>query len=107
MSSRPEIAYLVQNILPLFAAAYGFPLSEDETNTRIDEIPIRIGSSIKKPDVVYFHQGVPVFIIEAKKEGKSKDDAIDQALSYIKNFPTEKYSKDGIRPRYFAVTIGR
>lgn len=107
MSNRPEIAYLVQNILPLFASAYGFPLSEDETNTRIDEIPIRIGSSVKKPDVVYFHQGLPVFIIEAKKEGKSKEDAIDQALSYIKNFPTEKYSKDGIRPRYFAVTIGR
>lgn len=106
-SNRPEIAYLIQNILPLFASSYGYPLSEDEVSTRIDEIPIRIGSSVKKPDVVYYHNGIPVFIIEAKKEGKSKDDAVDQALSYIKNFPTEKYSIDGIRPRYFAVTIGR
>lgn len=107
MSSRPEIAYLVQNILPLFASQFSFPSPEDEQNTRIDEIPIRIGSGIKKPDTVYFWEKVPVFLIEAKKEGESEEDAVDQALSYIRNFPVETYSRNGIRPRYFAVTVGK
>lgn len=104
---RPEIAYLVQNILPLFASQFNFPMPEDEESTKIDEIPVRIASSIKKPDVVYYHDGIPVFLIEAKKQGKSEADAIDQALSYIRNYPTGEYSKDGIRPRFFAVTIGK
>ena len=107
MSNRPEIAYLVQNILPLFAAQFSFPSPEDEQNTKIDEIPIRIGSGIKKPDTVYFWEKIPIFLIEAKKEGKSEEDAVNQALSYIRNFPVETYSKNGIRPRYFAVTIGK
>lgn len=107
MSSRPEIAYLVQNILPLFASQFSFPLPEDEQNTKIDEIPIRIGSGIKKPDTVYFWEKVPIFLIEAKKEGESEEDAVNQALSYIRNFPVETYSKNGIRPRYFSVTVGK
>ncbi len=107
MSSRPEIAYLVQNILPLFASQFSFPSPEDEQNTKIDELPIRIGSGTKKPDTVYFWEKVPVFLIEAKKEGESEEDAVDQALSYIRNFPVERYSKNGVRPRYFAVTVGK
>lgn len=107
MSSRPEIAYLVQNILPLFASQFSFPLPEDEQNTKIDEIPIRIGSGIKKPDAVYFWEKIPIFLVEAKKEGESEEDAVDQALSYIRNFPVETYSGNGIRPRYFAVTVGK
>lgn len=103
---RPEIAYLVQNILPLFASQYNFPLPEDEQNTKIDEIPVRIASSVKKPDAVYYNDGVPVFLIEAKKEGKSEKDAVDQALSYIRNYPVEEFSKNSIKPRFFAVTIG-
>lgn len=104
---RPEIAFLVQNILPLFASQFDFPLPEDEQNTKIDEIPVRIASSVKKPDVVYYQDGIPVFLIEAKKEGKSEEDAVEQALSYIRNYPIEQYSKNSIRPRFFAVTIGK
>jgi len=104
---RPEIAYLVQNILPLFASQFDFPLPEDETNTKIDEIPVRIASGVKKPDVVYYHDGFPVFLIEAKKEGNSEKDAVEQALSYIRNYPVEEYSKNSIKPRFFAVTIGK
>lgn len=104
---RPEIAYLVQNILPLFASQFNFPLPEDEKNTKIDEIPVRIASSVKRPDVVYCHNGIPVFLIEAKKEGKSENNAVDQALSYIRNYPIKSYSKKGIRPRFFAITIGK
>lgn len=107
MSNRPEISYLIQNILPLFASQFSFPLPEDEENIKIDEIPIRIGSGTKKPDIIYLWEKIPVFLIEAKKAGESETDAVNQALSYIRNFPTETYSKNGIRPRYFAVTIGK
>jgi len=106
-NQRPEISYLVQNILPRMTEDFDFPAPENEESVKIDEIPVRIASNIKKPDTVYYWNGVPVFVIEAKKEGKSKEDAIDQALSYIRNFPAVKYSKDGIKPRFFAVTIGR
>ena len=105
-NKRSEISYLVQNILPLFTSQLGFPQPEDEQNTRINQIPVRIASSVKKPDIVYYWEGIPVFLIEAKKYGKSERDAIDQALSYIRNYPVN-YSKDGIRPRFFAVTIGK
>jgi hypothetical protein len=104
---KPEIAYLIQNILPLFTSQFDFPSPEDEKNTKIDEIPIRIGSSIKKPDVVYYHSGIPVFLIEAKKDGKPEKDAVDQALSYIRNYPVEEFSKNSFRPRFFAITIGK
>lgn len=104
---RPEIAYLVQNILPLFTSQFDFPMPEDEKNTKIEEIPIRIASGVKKPDVVYYQNGIPVFLIEAKKEGKPEKDAVDQALSYIRDYPVEKFSKNGIKPRFFAVTIGK
>ena len=106
-NQRPEISYLIQNILPLFASQFNFPLPEDEQKTKIDQIPVRIASGVKKPDVVYYWENVPVFLIEAKKEGRSENDAVEQALSYIRNFPVKEYSKDGIRPRFFAVTIGK
>ena len=105
-NKRSEISYLVQNILPLFTSQLGFPQPEDEQNTRINQIPVRIASSVKKPDIVYYWESIPVFLIEAKKYGKSERYAIDQALSYIRNYPVN-YSKDGIRPRFFAVTIGK
>lgn len=106
-NQRPEIAYLVQNILPLFASQFDYPLPEDEENTKIDEIPINVGSGIDKPDVVYFCEDVPVFLIEAKRPDKSLEKTIKQALSYIRNYPVDTYSKGSIRPRFFAVTIGK
>ena len=106
-NQRSEIAYLVQNILPLFSSQLGFPLPEDEENTKIDQIPVRIASGVKKPDVIYYWEGIPVFLIEAKRDNKSEEDAIDQALSYIKNYPINEYSRDSIRPRFFAITIGK
>lgn len=106
---RPEISYLVQFILPFLSAHYDYPNPEDYEHVKIDEIPIRIGSSIKKPDVVYYWDGVPVLLVESKKEGKSEQDAQEQALSYVRNFPVseERYSKDGRRPRFIATTIGK
>jgi SAM-dependent methyltransferase len=106
-SQRPEIAYLIQNILPLLRADFGFPTPEDEERVKIDEIPVRIGSGIKKPDTVYYWNGTAVFLIEAAREGEALEQKRDQALSYIRNFPVQKYSQDGIRPRFFAVTVGK
>ncbi|MFA5769908.1 MAG: N-6 DNA methylase [Patescibacteria group bacterium] len=103
---KSEIEYVIQNILPLFSSQYDFPISDD-SNVKIESIPITMGSGIKKPDVIYYHDGIPVFLIEAKKENESEKDAVEQALSYIRNFPTQKYSKNNIRPRFFAVTIGK
>lgn len=72
---RPEISYLVQSILPFLSTHYDYPDPEDYEHVKIDEVPVRIGSSIKKPDVVYYWDGVPVLLVEAKKEGKSENDA--------------------------------
>lgn len=103
---KQEIEYVIQDVLPIFSSQLGYPLPEDEKNTRIQSIPVRVGSGTKKPDVVYYHEGIPVFLIEAKKSG-NLEDAVNQALSYIRNYPVGEYSKDGIRPRFFAVTIGK
>jgi SAM-dependent methyltransferase len=106
---RTEISYLVQSILPLLSTHYDYPNPEDYEHIKIDEVPVRIGSSIKKPDVVYYWDDVPVLLVEAKKEGKSENDAQEQALSYVRNFPAtdKRYSKDGRRPRFIATTVGK
>ncbi|MBM3714019.1 MAG: hypothetical protein FJW56_11420, partial [Actinobacteria bacterium] len=83
-NQRSEISYLIQNILPLFSSQLGFPSPEDEENIKIDQIPIRIASGVKKPDIIYYWEGIPVFLIEAKRDNKSEEDAKDQALSYIR-----------------------
>lgn len=107
--SRTEISYLVQFVLPFLSTHYNYPNPEDYEHVKIDEIPVRIGSGIKKPDAVYYWDCVPILLIEAKKEGKSESDAQDQALSYIRNFPVtnKDYSKDGRRPRFIATTVGK
>jgi len=108
-SRRPEISFLVQHILPILSTHYNYPNPDDYEHIKIDEIPVRIGSSIKKPDVVYYWDGVPVLLVEAKKEGKSEKDAKDQALSYVRNFPVsdKHYSEDGRRSRFIATTVGK
>ena len=103
----PEISDLVQFILPVLASQYDYPQPDDQEHVKIQEIPVRMGSTIHHPDVVYYWDEVPVLLIEAKREGKTEKDAQDEALSYVRNFPTEKFSKDGIRPRYIATTVGK
>jgi len=106
---RPEISFLVQHVLPILSSQYDYPDPEDYEHVKIHEIPIRIGSSVTKPDVVYYWDGVPVLLIEAKKGGKSELDACTQGLSYIRNFPVHNraYSKDGRRPRFLATTVAK
>ena len=106
-NTRGEDSYIIHDILPAFAD-YGYPRTGDTKNLKIKgDVKIRMGSSLKEPDVVFYAEGVPVLLVESKKPGKSKQDAEEQAQSYIRNFPIEKYSKDGRPPQYAAVTIGR
>ena len=60
-NKRPEIAYVIQNVLPLFASQFDFPLPEDEVNTKIDEIPVRIASGVKKPMLFIIMMGFQFF----------------------------------------------
>jgi len=106
-NNRSEDSHIVNDILPAFAD-YGYPVAGDSENLKIKgDIRIRMGSTYKEPDVVFYADGVPVLLVEAKKENKSQSDAEDQAKSYIRNFPIEEYSRDGRPPQYAAVTIGR
>lgn len=105
--NRSEDSYIFHDILPAFAD-YGYPTAGDSENLKIkSDIKIKMGSGSKEPDVVYYAEEIPVLIVEAKKEGKSKTEAENQVKSYIRNFPIEKYSKDGRPPQYAAVTIGK
>jgi len=105
--NRSEDSYIYHDILPTFEE-YGYPGRGDTENLKIKgDIRIRIGSRSYTPDVVYYADGVPLLLVEAKKEGMTKKDAEDQAKSYIRNFPVDRYSRDGRPPRYAAVTVGR
>jgi hypothetical protein len=106
-NNRSEDSYIVNDILPAFAD-YGYPVAGDTQNLKIKgDIKIRMGSSYKEPDVVFYAEGIPVLLVESKKEGKSRENAEEQAKSYIRNFPIERYSRDGRPPQYAAVTIGK
>lgn len=104
---KPEISYVIQDVLPVLHSQYDFPSPDNEESVKVEEIPIQMGSGIKKPDVIYFFNDIPVFLVESKKPKKSLQQAIDQAMSYIRNYPVSKYSKNGLRPRFFSVTIGK
>jgi len=106
-NNRSEDSYIFHDILPAFAD-YGYPVAGDTQNLKIKgDIKIKMGSTYKEPDVVFYADGIPVLLVESKKEGKSKEAAEDQARSYIRNFPIEKYSRDGRPPQYASVTIGK
>lgn len=105
--NRSEDSYIFHDILPAFAD-YGYPTAGDSKNLKIKgDVKIKMGSTYKEPDVVYYAEEIPVLVVEAKKEKQSKTEAEAQVKSYILNFPIGKYSKDGRPPQYAAVTIGK
>ncbi|MFH1825070.1 MAG: N-6 DNA methylase [Candidatus Firestonebacteria bacterium] len=106
---RSEISFEIQSVLPYLTEHYGYPDLRDDKHVKICEIPVRLGSGVKKPDVVYYWDDVPVVLLEAKKPDKSEEDAKDQSLSYVRNYPKDKreYSKDGRRPRFIIVAKGK
>lgn len=101
---RPEISFVIHNIIPLFEKL-GYPKAGDSENLKIQsDIKIQIGSETKYPDLVYYHNGDPILLIEAKRP--NKPDPTNQAFSYVRLFPSERYSKNKVRPKYFACTDG-
>lgn len=101
---RSEDSFLFQDIARAFEQ-YGYPRLGDKENIKIKgDIKIKMGSGLKEPDLVYYTNGDPILLVEAKKIGQP--DPTDQAFSYVKLFPAEKYSKSNVRPKYFACTEG-
>lgn len=107
LKKRTEDSYIIHDILPLFSE-YGYPSYGDRENLKIKgDVKIKMGATYKEPDLVYYSNGIPVLLVEAKIEGGNEEKAKEQARSYIRNFPIEEYSRDGRPPQYAAITIGR
>jgi len=107
MTKRSEDSYIIHNIITAFAH-YGYPQAGDSENLKVKgDVPIRIGSKYYSPDLVYYASGVPLILVEDKRPKQSEEGAKEQAFSYLKSFPVEKYSRDNIRPKYLATTIGQ
>lgn len=88
---QSENSYIANEILPLLAGGFGYPI-HDSQRVKINDVPIfrpsgaRSGSTI---DIVYYHNGEPVLLVEAKREHWSHETALKQALDYLRNFPVE------------------
>ncbi|MFA6007375.1 MAG: N-6 DNA methylase [Candidatus Shapirobacteria bacterium] len=101
---RSEDSFLFQDIARAFEQ-FGYPRLGDKENIKIKgDIKIKMGSGLKEPDLVYYTNGDPILLVEAKKVGQP--DPTEQAFSYVKLFPAEKYSANKVRPKYFACTEG-
>jgi len=106
---RSEDSYIFNDILP-FLASYEYPIHDSE-RVKIKEVPIfrpsgkRSGSS---PDIVYYHNGEPVLLVEAKAKHKTHEKALKEALVYLRNFPIdhEEYAPSGLPPKILATTVG-
>jgi hypothetical protein len=107
---RSENDYIFNDILPFLHSNYNFPI-HDSTRVKINSVPIfspsggRTASTI---DIVYYQNGVPLLLVEAKTKHKTHESALKQALIYLKNFPYDKpeFSANGKKPKYIATSVG-
>ncbi len=108
---QSENSYIANEVLPLLASGFGYPIN-DSSRVKINDVPIfrpsgaRSGSTI---DIVYYHNDEPVLLVEAKREHKSQDAALRQALDYLRNFPIDhkEFAPSGMPPKFLAITVGR
>ena len=111
MSERSEASYIVHDVLPLFAR-YGYPSAGDREHVKVNDVPVyrpsggRSGSTM---DIIYYYNGEPLLLVEAKREKRSHEKALEEAENYLRNFPIKdkKYAPSGRQPRYIATTVGR
>ncbi len=111
MSERSEASYIVHDVIPLFAR-YGYPAAGDREHVKVNDVPVyrasggRSGSTM---DIVYYHSGEPLLLVEAKREKRSHEKAREEAENYLRNFPVKdkRYAPSGRQPRYIATTVGR
>jgi predicted RNA methylase len=106
---RSEDSYIFNDILPFLASNYGYPIHDSE-RVKIKEVPIfrPSGGIAGAIDIVYYHNGEPILLMEAKRDYKSHEIALKEALYYLKNFPTDKseYAPSEIPPKILATTVG-
>src|SRR3990172_13057084 len=103
---QSENSYIANEILPLLASGFGYPFNNSE-QVKINDVPIfrasggRSGATI---DIVYYWNGEPVLLIEAKREHRSHEAALNQALDYLRNFPVnhKEFAPSGIQPKFLA-----
>lgn len=108
---QSENSYIANEILPLLASGFGYPFNNSE-QVKINDVPIfrasgaRSGATI---DIVYYWNGEPVLLIEAKREHRSHEVALKQALDYLRNFPVshKEFAPSGMPPKFLATTVGR
>ena len=108
---QSENSYIANEVLPLLASGFGYPI-HDSSRVKINDVPIfrpsgaRSGSTI---DIVYYHNGEPVLLVEAKREHKSYEAALKQALDYLRNFPVDhkEFAPSGMPPKFLAITVGK
>lgn len=111
MAGESEASYITHDIIPLFAK-YGYPSTGDRENVKVNDVPVyrpsggRSGSTM---DIVYYYNGEPLLLVEAKREKRSHEKALEEAENYLRNFPVKdkKYALSGRQPRYIATTVGR
>lgn len=111
MPKRSEASYILHDIVPLFVK-YGYPGAGDPERVKVNDVPTYRpsgGRSGATMDIVYYHNGEPLLLVEAKSSHKSHDSALKEAQNYIRNFPEDdkRYAPSGRSPRYIATTVGR
>lgn len=110
-NQQSENSYIANEIIPLLASSFGYPIHNSE-HVKINDVPIyrpsggRSGSTI---DIVYYHNNEPILLIEAKREHKSHEGALREALNYLRNFPVndKEYAPSGMPPKFLATTVGK
>ena len=107
---RSENSYIINDILPFLASNFGYPIHDAE-RVKINDVPIfrPSGGRAGSIDIVYYHNGEPVLMVEAKTKHKSHEAALKEALVYLKNFPIDKteFAPSGLPPKILATTVGK
>lgn len=107
---RSENSYINNDILPFLASNFGYPI-HDADQVKINDVPIfrPSGGRAGSIDIVYYHNGEPVLLVEAKTKHKSHEAALKEVLVYLKNFPIDKaeFAPSGLPPKILATTVGK
>jgi len=107
---RSESSYIINDILPFLASNFGYPIHDAE-RVKINDVPIfrPSGGRAGSIDIVYYHNGEPVLLVEAKTKHRSHEAALKEVLVYLKNFPIDKveFAPSGLPPKILATTVGK